>query len=448
MTQFICTSVTPEGHNDAVQAFPAAYPLEVEYEILYHLRDQRRLLIVCNAVCRAWRAEIRPYLFHTVRFRRSDVIRWPLQDEDSILFLELIQQSPDIPQYVRRLVLEGSTRYWIEILSQLRSLEDLTITSSTTDGQPVVQSLENMVRYRESLPPIKHLRLHNLRFDYKMTSTLPQFLLGFPKVSTLILQHVRSGMNEDTPPAREILPELENLTMEHSESWAAEWMLHDCPDMRLRNISLVWLDDVEDLFLYQDLLNRSGMMTPEHSAVFMTFIGLPSINEGHQGAHLVEHTARLSSLFAFPDPAQLMQATFSLLNELKQCLGQYIEMEVWTKDIDTLHSMFDWEDLARTIAKLFCYPEDESYDFTFTLIHRLSSGQRDLPPELLEAPLREYLSRERVERIQFWLILSCTIVFFKDQQGNAVRAFNPEVAAKSATEVAPASQDEKIGVLN
>ncbi|PCH37562.1 hypothetical protein WOLCODRAFT_84085, partial [Wolfiporia cocos MD-104 SS10] len=40
------------------------------------------------------------------------------------------------------------------------------------------------------------------------------------------------------------------------------------------------------------------------------------------------------------------------------------------------------------------------------------------------------------------------IVFFKDQQGNAVRAFSPEVAAKSATEVAPASQDEKIDVLN
>ncbi|PCH37565.1 hypothetical protein WOLCODRAFT_167595 [Wolfiporia cocos MD-104 SS10] len=400
MTRLICTSSTPEGRND-VQAFPAAYPLEVEYEILYHIRDQRMLLIACNAVCRAWRAEIRPYLFHTVRFRRSYGNGNSIRDEESIPFLELIQQSPDIPQYVRRLVLEGSTRYWVEILSQLRSLEDLTITSSIGGDQPILQSLQkDMVKFRGTLPSIKHLRLRNLRFDHRMSLTLPQLLLGFPRVSTLFLHYVNwPGPVEKRPPAYEILPELENLTIKNSGEHAAAWVLCERFDKRLRNISLVKFD-AYDLIFYQDLLDRSGIMTPEHSAVFITTLGFASSDEDESSWE-----RKGSSLFAFPGSAQLTQATFSLLNQL-WCDNGGIKMEIWTKDIDTLHSLFDWEELARTITRLFCYWDDE---FTFILIHKLSSGQRDLPPELLEAPLREYFSREPgVERLQFRLRASDT----------------------------------------
>ncbi|PCH37557.1 hypothetical protein WOLCODRAFT_167588 [Wolfiporia cocos MD-104 SS10] len=358
-------------------------PLELEYEILEILRDERRALIACSSVCRAWRSRLYPYLFHTIR---PSITQW---DRDSAAFLNLLQQSPQISQHIRRLRLTQPQNIWFDILSRLLLLEDLGIDASLQ--QPSNALVNNLAS--SPLPAVKHLQLRNMIFGANDARTFPRFLLGFPRITTLHLHSVTWSRRGSTMlSARMVLPKLESLTIEyqryrdHRANDIAEWFLNDNFDTLPRNFSMHMFDAV-GLDRCRDLLTSSYTMTNEHLAIFLSTWGVEQVDD-YERPHRLQ-----KAMLILPPSNQLTQEILGVLQRFRMHVVKEIEMEVWTKDIESLRMMFEWNELATAIVQSL--RRQRNIHPTFTLIHRLSSGQTEIPPEVLAEPIRTCLTMVR-----------------------------------------------------
>ncbi|KZT03525.1 uncharacterized protein LAESUDRAFT_335360 [Laetiporus sulphureus 93-53] len=258
-------------------------PLELHDCILDCLVDDRRALATCSLVCRAWLPTARSHLFHAVTLSGS---------AQGSRFQELVQQSPYIGRYVRKLAL---VKPWNEcgrpshlelpqILTHLDSVEDLSVERWSDAG--LCEALKE--HYANTVT----MRLTSVEYKERDMQTI---ICACPKLQALYLSGVTicpdglSAHLQPVVPARPIT--LKTLYWKTPPTAFADWLIHGPLELRLSKLGLATkAQDPVSTGYVQSLLEAAG--THLESLVLSVWQGFhASLSPG-----LLAHNPNLTSL--------------------------------------------------------------------------------------------------------------------------------------------------------
>ena len=170
-------------------------PQELVEDVIDRFSDDRRMLVTCSLVAKAWLARSKHHLFNRVTLNKDGATKWrssirPGSDGVSYLVRTLTLQQAQGYRWLGTESLDAMTDHF----SSFRHVENLFITwLDLSDFKPGSLPF-HFAHYGSSL---RSLRLSYLSADY---STLVSFLELFPNLEDLLIH--TPDLCDDDPPLR------------------------------------------------------------------------------------------------------------------------------------------------------------------------------------------------------------------------------------------------------
>lgn len=194
-----------------VRPFPRILATEIEENIIFHLRDDVKMLRICTQVCRAWHIASRPHLFTSTSIRVKD-------QKDLDKFCVFFEEEPYLASYVESVTIvprypsskrgspmkNGSDLIFIPLLRRLTSCRHLHLKGIGRVRNFSLRYHHTVLNTLKTTSQIVSLHLTEVVFPSKMY--LLRFITALTHLRELYCVKVACSKNDSVGPGAAVNP--------------------------------------------------------------------------------------------------------------------------------------------------------------------------------------------------------------------------------------------------
>jgi len=216
------------------------FPQELYDNVLDHLWDDHRTLVVCGLACRAWLPTVRLHRFHKITLTARNFHQ----------FNKLLDEAPAISEFVWEVAFFMGDRSqksirssMICILARLDNVGHLTLHHWTALDDSDIDDIAALFQN------IRTLSLHDTEAT---ANNILRLICACRNLTALHLYYIELWDTQMPPFTATSQVQIEKLVCDHLPAALMEYLLRGSVKMCLRSVNLSWRPDDEDCMGYQE----------------------------------------------------------------------------------------------------------------------------------------------------------------------------------------------------